>query len=71
MSVMKAAIYARVSTGDQNCHMQVAELRQYCATRGWDIHGEYTWILGCIAMGYVRFTRWTVSEFFWRHNEDC
>src|SRR6185312_15789459 len=38
---MKAAIYARVSTGDQNCHMQVAELRQYCATRGWDIHGEY------------------------------
>jgi putative DNA-invertase from lambdoid prophage Rac len=41
VSVIKAAIYARVSTGDQNCHMQVAELRQYCASRGWGVHGEY------------------------------
>jgi putative DNA-invertase from lambdoid prophage Rac len=41
VSTLKAAIYARVSTGDQNCQMQLAELRQYCATRGWEIYGEY------------------------------
>jgi site-specific DNA recombinase len=21
--------------------MQIADLRQYCATRGWDVYGEY------------------------------
>ena len=26
---MKAAIYARVSTSDQNCEMQLRELREY------------------------------------------
>jgi putative DNA-invertase from lambdoid prophage Rac len=38
---MKAAIYARVSTLDQACDMQLAELRQYCGARGWEIAGEY------------------------------
>jgi putative DNA-invertase from lambdoid prophage Rac len=38
---MKAAIYARVSTTDQNCDMQLRELREYCARRGWDVAGEY------------------------------
>jgi len=38
---MRAAIYARVSTGDQNCHLQLTELRQYCAARCWDVYGEY------------------------------
>jgi putative DNA-invertase from lambdoid prophage Rac len=38
---IRAAIYARVSTADQNCHMQLADLRQYCAARGWDNYGEY------------------------------
>jgi DNA invertase Pin-like site-specific DNA recombinase len=38
---MKAALYARVSTTDQNCEMQLRELRDYCVRRGWDIGGEY------------------------------
>ncbi len=39
---MRAAIYARVSTHNrQNPEMQLAELREYCARRGWEIVGEY------------------------------
>src|SRR5712692_5547079 len=39
---MRAAIYARVSTHNgQNPEMQLAELREYCARRGWEIAGEY------------------------------
>ena len=39
---MRAALYARVSTHDgQNPEMQLAELREYCARRGWEITGEY------------------------------
>lgn len=38
---MKAALYARVSTSDQNCEMQLRELREYCVRRGWDIAGEH------------------------------
>jgi putative DNA-invertase from lambdoid prophage Rac len=34
---MKVAIYARVSTTDQNCEMQIRELREYCVRRGWTI----------------------------------
>jgi putative DNA-invertase from lambdoid prophage Rac len=30
-----------VSTSDQNCHMQLADLRQYCAARGWEVYREY------------------------------
>jgi putative DNA-invertase from lambdoid prophage Rac len=41
VSTIRAAIYARVSTGDQNCQLQIADLRQYCATRGWNVYGEY------------------------------
>ena len=37
---MKAAIYARVSTSDQTCEMQLRELREYCQRRGWAIAGE-------------------------------
>jgi len=32
---MKCAIYARVSTADQTCENQLAELRQYASARGW------------------------------------
>jgi putative DNA-invertase from lambdoid prophage Rac len=32
---MKCALYARVSTSDQCCEMQLGELRRYCAARGW------------------------------------
>src|SRR6266446_5183873 len=38
---MKAAIYARVSTTDQNCEMQLAELREYVRRHGWEIASEY------------------------------
>lgn len=36
-----AAIYARVSTTDQNCALQLTELRAYCARMGW-VAVEYT-----------------------------
>src|SRR5579871_3642777 len=38
---MKAAIYARVSTADQNCELQIRELHEYCSRRGWEISREY------------------------------
>src|SRR5438309_11709344 len=38
---MRVALYARVSTGDQNCEMQLRELRDYVAARKWEIGGEY------------------------------
>jgi DNA invertase Pin-like site-specific DNA recombinase len=38
---MKIAIYARVSTDEQNVDMQVTELRAYCVARGWNIVHEY------------------------------
>jgi len=38
---MKTAIYARVSTSDQNCEIQLVELRDYVARRGWEIAAEY------------------------------
>src|SRR5438132_1655122 len=38
---MKCAIYARVSTSDQDCEMQLHELREYVFRRGWDVAGEY------------------------------
>src|SRR5258708_39408252 len=36
-----AAIYARVSTTDQNCEMQLGELREYVSRRGWALASEY------------------------------
>jgi DNA invertase Pin-like site-specific DNA recombinase len=40
---MRAAIYARVSTGhnSQSPEMQLRELREYCQRRGWELVGEY------------------------------
>jgi DNA invertase Pin-like site-specific DNA recombinase len=38
---MRIAIYARVSTKDQSCEMQIRDLRTYCAARGFDLVGEY------------------------------
>ena len=38
---MRAAIYARVSTSDQNCELQLAELREFAQRRGWTVHKEY------------------------------
>jgi DNA invertase Pin-like site-specific DNA recombinase len=38
---IRAAIYARVSTGDQNPEPQLEELRQYVRQRGFVLHKEY------------------------------
>jgi DNA invertase Pin-like site-specific DNA recombinase len=38
---MKAALYARVSTDEQNPQMQLRELREYAERRGWQIVGEF------------------------------
>jgi hypothetical protein len=40
-TTVRLAIYARVSTADQQCEMQLRDLRQYAAARGWTIAGEY------------------------------
>lgn len=38
---MRTAVYARVSTVDQEPENQLAELRRYVAARGWDAAVEY------------------------------
>ena len=38
---MRVAVYARVSTADQSCQNQLAELRQYATARGWSLPHEY------------------------------
>ena len=38
---IRSAIYARVSTTDQNCDLQLTELRDYAGRHGWQIAGEY------------------------------
>ena len=38
---MRAVIYARVSTTDQTCEMQLRELREYCQHRDWRVVNEY------------------------------
>src|SRR5215831_10609929 len=38
---MECAIYARVSTQDQDCAMQIRELKDYVKRRKWKITGEY------------------------------
>jgi len=38
---MRAAIYARVSTKDQSCDLQLRDLRAYCAARGFSVLREY------------------------------
>jgi putative DNA-invertase from lambdoid prophage Rac len=38
---MTVAIYARVSTQDQSCLLQLTELRRYVVARGWEVIGEY------------------------------
>src|SRR6516225_1641234 len=38
---MNTAIYARVSTKDQSCNLQLRDLRAYCAARGFSVQREY------------------------------
>src|ERR1700723_91270 len=39
--IMRIGIYARVSTKDQSCELQVRDLRAYCAARGFELVREY------------------------------
>ncbi len=38
---MRIGIYARVSTKDQSCELQLRDLRAYCAARGFEAIREY------------------------------
>ncbi len=38
---MKVCLYARVSTSDQDCSMQISELRGYAYRNGWRVEGEF------------------------------
>lgn len=38
---MKVAVYARVSTSDQNCETQLEALREYCKRMGYEVYKEY------------------------------
>ncbi len=38
---LRVAIYARVSTGEQNPELQLRELRDYAERRGFTVHREY------------------------------
>ena len=38
---MRCALYCRVSSSDQRCDLQLRELREYVASRGWTIAGEF------------------------------
>jgi DNA invertase Pin-like site-specific DNA recombinase len=38
---LKIGIYARVSTTDQNCDLQLTELRQFASAKGWNVIGEF------------------------------
>jgi predicted site-specific integrase-resolvase len=38
---MRIAVYARVSTKDQSCELQLRDLRAYCAARGFSVQREY------------------------------
>ncbi len=37
----RVAMYGRVSTSEQDVDVQLRELREYAARRGWSLHGEY------------------------------
>jgi hypothetical protein len=40
-AIIRVAIYARVSTGEQNPELQLRELRDYAGRRGFAMHREY------------------------------
>ena len=41
LETMRAAVYARVSTTDQNNALQIRELTEYAERRGWKLVGIY------------------------------
>lgn len=41
MKTKRAAIYTRISTGEQNSDLQTRELPDFCERRGWHLHETY------------------------------
>jgi DNA invertase Pin-like site-specific DNA recombinase len=41
LTIQRVAVYARISTRDQNCELQLRELREYAERRNFEIVGEY------------------------------
>ena len=41
MKMKRAAIYTRISTGEQNSDLQTRELPDFCERRGWHLHETY------------------------------
>jgi DNA invertase Pin-like site-specific DNA recombinase len=39
----RAAIYTRVSTGEQNADLQTVELPEFCERRGWSLGADTTY----------------------------
>jgi len=42
MEANRAAIYTRISTGEQNSDLQTTELPEFCARRGWHLAEIYS-----------------------------
>jgi DNA invertase Pin-like site-specific DNA recombinase len=42
MKANRAAIYTRISTGEQNSDLQTTELPEFCARRGWNLAETYS-----------------------------
>ena len=40
-TICRVALYARVSTQDQNPQTQLCDLRRYAERRGWEVVSEY------------------------------
>jgi DNA invertase Pin-like site-specific DNA recombinase len=38
---MRVALYARISTSEQDADLQLVDLRRYATARGWEIAGEF------------------------------
>jgi DNA invertase Pin-like site-specific DNA recombinase len=56
--LMRAAIYARVSTSDQNNAIQVRELTEYVERRGWELVARRSEF---VSMGGFSFGRRSIS----------
>ena len=55
MKPTKVAIYARVSTADQNADSQLFALREYAERRGFAVHREYIdHVTGCVEKRSIR-----------------
>ncbi|MGH9594806.1 MAG: recombinase family protein, partial [Bryobacteraceae bacterium] len=54
---VRAAVYARVSTGAQDPEPQIAELKSYVSRRGWTLAGEYVDVASGVTADRVQLRR--------------